>query len=150
MFWLGFGAENAAGFFAGVASFGVPVFFFSLFSLSLSSSSSFFSGGRPGCLFSSACFLAAGRPTSAIWAGGSTMAAHVLFLFFLFLSARVGCRSPSRPPSFCPLSPLSLSLFSLSLSLLHACKPFKTVLCQLSKAGSASRRDRYAIRICII
>ena len=72
-------------------------------------------GAGPGALSSSSVGLHAGRPTSAMWAGGSTMAAHVLFLFFLFLSARVGRRSPSLlPPS---VFSLSLSLFSLSLAL---------------------------------
>ena len=68
----------------------------------------------PGALSSSSFGLQAGRPTSAMWAGGSCMAAPV---FLSFSSLCLG-RPPS--PSLLPPSSLSLSFFlflSLSFSL---------------------------------
>ena len=88
-----------------------------LFSSSLpfsSSSPSLLVAGLGGPSFSSSA--RAGRiPDFRYQYRPEPMPAHVFF--FLFLSARVGRRSPSLPPSFCPLS---LSLSFSSLSVLHA------------------------------
>ena len=108
-----FWGRECCGFFGGVASFGVPVFF-SLFSLSFSLSSSFFSGGRPGCLFSSCALFGDRTPDYRyLFRPGIAHMRSCLF-FLLFLPGSVA--SPSLPPSFCPLS----FSFSLSLSLLQA------------------------------
>ena len=117
MFWLGFGAENAAGFFAGVASFGVPVFF-SLFSLSLSSSSSFFLVAG----------LGVSSPLRVFWLQDARLPLYghagapwlLMFSFFSFSFCLPG--SAAVPPLVLLPSALSLSLslLSLSCSCMHA------------------------------
>ena len=105
-----FWAENAAGFFSGFR-FGVPVFLRSCSSSLPFCSSSFSSGGRPGCPFLPSLCLSPGLQNFRYMARPER---SYTCSFLSPLSARVGRRSPSLPPSFCPLS-LSLYLFSLSL-----------------------------------
>ena len=143
MFWLGFGAENAAGFFAGVVflGFGVSSLFLSLpLLLPL-----LLSGGRLGCLFFSfACSRA--RIPDRHPVPGQAGAASTCSLSFLLsaLSARVGRPPPLfLPPSAFSLSlSLSLSLFSLSLSL-QACA-YKRFTARLQMAPQNSNDLRSA------
>ena len=110
-----FWGRERRGVFVGVASFGVPVFSRSSLSPSPLPPPSFLVAGL-GVSSPPVRGLAAGRPTSATWSGGSVM--HMLSCFFSPLSARVG-----RPP---PLSsslflPSLVFFFFLSLSSLSAC-----------------------------
>ena len=84
-------------------------------SLSLCSSSS---GGRPGFPFSSSCRWPAGHQTSGTCDGRSC----ICIWSFLSVSSLPGSAAfPFSSPAFCLLFlSLSLSLFFLSLSLLHA------------------------------
>ena len=61
---------------------------FSLFSLSLSSSSFFFSGGRPGCLFSSCAWFGCRTPAPSLVLPLSALS---LFFFSLSLSSLSAC-----------------------------------------------------------
>ena len=110
VFWLGFGQRTPRGFSLG--SFwgsGVSSLLLSLPPFS----SSFSSGGRPGCPF----LLFACRQDSGLPVPGQAGASHTCSLSFLSpLSARVG----RRTPSLLPPSALSLSLSLSSLSLLRA------------------------------
>ena len=103
MFWLGFGVENAAGFFAGVVFLGFGFFFALSLPPSASPPSPLF--WRPAWVFF--LLLLSARPaglrrTSATWSGGSST--HVFVSFLLSLPGSVA-------------STLSPSVLSLSLSL---------------------------------
>ena len=107
-----FGLENAAGFRWGRSFRGSGVFF-ALLSLP-PSSSSFFSGGRPGCLFSSfACFGA--RTPDSRYVDRREHHEHVFSpLCLLSLPGSV------TPPSLLPPSALSLSLSIFFLASMHS------------------------------
>ena len=132
-FCVGFCAGNRE-FFSPFSGSCVSSVFLSLPPPSLSFSSSFSSGGRPGFPFLSSLCLAGRLRISSSWTGQSS--------FLLAVLVSVSSLCPGRPPSafplsssaFCPLSLFSLSLACKSLrqqkacdalrcSGLHACYP---------------------------